>query len=62
MTDLLSRQPFIKLLKNIIANQSANKSEYSIAIDGEWGCGKTWVLQELEAQLENPYLVWLLTS
>ena len=56
--DLLSRQPFIKILKNIIASQVANKSGYSIAIDGEWGCGKTWVLQELEAQLDNPYLVF----
>ncbi|MDE6718976.1 MAG: KAP family NTPase, partial [Treponemataceae bacterium] len=58
MTDLLSRHSFIELLKNIIANQSANKSEYSIAIDGGWGCGKTWVLQELETQLENPYLTF----
>ena len=58
MTDFLSRQPFIELLKNIIANQTANKSGYSVAIDGEWGCGKTWVLQELEAQLENPYLIF----
>ena len=37
MTDYLSRQPFIKLLKNIIENQSKNNNGYSIAIDGDWG-------------------------
>lgn len=33
-----------------------------ITIDGEWGCGKTWVLNELEKQLaedlENKYLIF----
>lgn len=56
--DHLSRQPFIDLLKNIIANQSANSKGYSIAIDGEWGSGKTWVLNELENQLDKAYLVF----
>lgn len=56
--DHLSRQPFIDLLKNIIANQSATKKGYSIAIDGEWGSGKTWVLNELESQLDKTYLVF----
>lgn len=58
MTDHLSRQPFIDLLKNIIANQSANSKGYSIAIDGEWGSGKTWILNELESQLDKKYLVF----
>lgn len=58
MTDFLSRQPFIELIKNIIANQSSNGSGYSIAIDGEWGYGKTWILQELKAQLDNRYLIF----
>lgn len=56
--DHLSRQPFIDLLKNIISNQSATKTGYSIAIDGEWGSGKTWVLKELENQLSNKYLIF----
>ena len=60
--DHLSRQPFIDLLKNIIANQSANSKGYSIAIDGEWGSGKTWVLTALEQQLSqvenNRYLIF----
>lgn len=59
MTDYLSRQPFIKLLKNIIENQSKNKNGCSIAIDGDWGSGKTWILDVLEAQLPNDeYLIF----
>lgn len=56
--DLLSRQPYIDLLKSIILNQRKNPSGYSFAIDGEWGCGKTWVLNKLETQLDNSYLVF----
>ena len=51
MQDYLSRQPYLDLLKPIIANQSNNPLGYSFAIDGEWGCGKTWILTELECQL-----------
>lgn len=59
MTDHLSRQPFINLLKNIIVNQSSNKNGYSIAIDGEWGSGKTWILNMFESQLpNNEYLIF----
>ena len=62
MTDYLSRQPYIDLLKSIISNQSDNPSGYSLAIDGEWGCGKTWVLNKLENELldenKNKYLIF----
>ena len=58
MQDYLFRQPYIDLLKSIIANQSNNPSGYSFAIDGEWGCGKTWILNELETQLDNSYLIF----
>lgn len=61
-TDCLSRQPYIELIKSIILNQSNNPLGYSFAIDGEWGCGKSWVLTELENQLtadnKNKYLVF----
>ena len=53
MTDHLSRQPYLDLLKSIIANQCNNPAGYSFAIDGEWGCGKTWILNELEKQLAD---------
>lgn len=51
MTDHLFRQPYLDLLKSIITTQCNNSSGYSFAIDGEWGCGKTWILNELEKQL-----------
>lgn len=61
MTDYLSRQPYIDLLKSIIANQSNNPLGYSFAINGEWGCGKTWILTELECQLaENSDIRYLI--
>ncbi|MBQ7366120.1 MAG: hypothetical protein IJW57_02725 [Spirochaetaceae bacterium] len=45
------RQPYLDLLKSIITNQRDNLSGYSFAINGEWGCGKTWLLKKLEPQL-----------
>lgn len=60
--DYLSRTSYIDLLKSIISNQSDNPSGYSLAIDGEWGCGKTWVLNKLENELldenKNKYLIF----
>ena len=56
--DFLSRQTYIDLLKSIISNQSNNQSGYSFAIDGAWGSGKTWILNELETQLDNSYLIF----
>ena len=60
--DYLSRQPYIDLLKSIILNQSNNPKGYSFAIDGEWGSGKSWILNELESQLttenKNKYLIF----
>ena len=58
MQDYLSRQTFLDLLKSIIANQSNNPFGYSFAIDGAWGSGKTWILNELETQLDNSYLIF----
>lgn len=61
MTDYLSRQPYLDLLKSIIVNQKDNQSGYSFAIDGEWGCGKTWILTELKCQLaENSDIRYLI--
>ena len=62
MTDYLSRQPYLDLLKSIIANQEDNLTGYSFVIDGEWGSEKTWILQELEKQRleenDNKYLIF----
>lgn len=60
--DLLGRQAFIDLMKKIIANKAIKKENYSIAIDGEWGSGKTWILNEITEQLcedsTNDYLIF----
>lgn len=58
MTDYLSRGPYLELLKNIIENK--NTTSLSFAIDGDWGCGKTWIITELETQLsqKDEYLVF----
>ena len=62
MIDFLSRQPYLNLLKSIIENQKEQPTGYSFAIDGEWGSGKTWILQNLEKQLleekGNKYLIF----
>ena len=60
--DFLSRRRYLDLLKSILANQKDNPTGYSLAINGEWGSGKTWILQELEKQLldekDNKYLIF----
>ena len=53
MIDFLSRDKIISFLKSIIETQSKNAFGYSFAIDGEWGCGKSWLLAELENQLKD---------
>lgn len=58
MKDVLLRQPYLNLLKSIIENQRENILGYSFAIDGDWGSGKTWILKELETQLDNSYLIF----
>ncbi len=61
MPDYFSRQPYLDLLKSIIANQRDNSAGYSFAIDGEWSYGKTWILTELECQLaENSDIRYLI--
>lgn len=62
MEDYLTRKPYLDLLKSIIEKQKDSPTGYSFAIDGEWGSGKTWILQELEKQLlkekDNKYLIF----
>lgn len=55
--DLLSRDQFVSVVSNIIDSKIQQKEGYSFAIDGEWGCGKTTVLDILEQKLKSRYLV-----
>lgn len=56
--DMLGREPFVTLLDNIITQKISAHEGFSFAIDGKWGCGKSWILKELEQKLElKNYLV-----
>lgn len=50
--DILDRQPFIDKIISILKILSEEKRGTSFAIDGDWGSGKTFVLEQLEKQLE----------
>ena len=53
LTDLLNRQEFVDRLVSIAETLSANKKNACYAINGEWGVGKTFVIDILEKQLRN---------
>lgn len=55
--DLLGREPFVTLLDNIITQKISAHEGFSFAIDGKWGCGKSWIIKELEKKLEPKYFV-----
>lgn len=49
--DILNRSAFINRVVGLIEVTADNKENRTFAIDGEWGSGKTWVLEEIEDQL-----------
>lgn len=55
--DMLGREPFVTLLDNIITQKVSAHEGFSFAIDGKWGCGKSWIIKELEKKLEPRYFV-----
>lgn len=56
--DLLQREDFVNLLEKLIDNKINKHEGFSFAIDGKWGCGKSFILKMLEEKLEgNGYLV-----
>ena len=55
--DMLGREPFVSLLENIIIQKTNAHEGFSFAIDGKWGCGKSWIIKELEKKLEPKYFV-----
>ncbi len=65
--DILNRGEFIQRTVDIVKLISAHKGNMTFAIDGAWGCGKTFVLEEIEERLFNdpsknylviPYNCW----
>ena len=51
--DILNRDEFVDELVRILESISDNKSATSFAIDGDWGCGKSFVLDMLEEKLSS---------
>lgn len=53
--DYLNRKEFVSRFINIIENY--DKDNFSIAIDGLWGIGKSWILNNIENQLKEKYII-----
>lgn len=51
--DLLQRTEYIDLLESIVEEKVRNHEGFSLAIDGKWGCGKTFIVEQLETRLKN---------
>lgn len=50
--DILNRDEFVDRLLKLIENISANKASTCFALNGAWGCGKSFVLDVLEDRLK----------
>jgi len=51
--DILNREEFVNQLVRLIENVSDNKTSTCFAINGEWGSGKSFVLDMFEEKLEK---------
>lgn len=52
-SDILNRDEFVEQLITLVENISSNKSSASFAINGAWGCGKSFVLDMFQERLEE---------
>lgn len=51
--DVLNREEFVNKLVQLVENISEGEASVSVAIDGTWGCGKSFVLDMFETQLRQ---------
>lgn len=51
--DILNRDEFINRVIQLVNLISSNKGNMTFAINGAWGCGKTFVLEEIERRLSD---------
>lgn len=55
--DRLNRANFVEALEKIIDKKFCDYDGFSFAIDGRWGCGKTFIINMLEERIKDKYLV-----
>ena len=57
--DILNRDDFINRTVQLVESVSSRKGNITFAIKGQWGCGKTFVLERIENKLSetNRFLV-----
>lgn len=55
--DRLCRTDFVETLEKIIDKKFGDCEGFSFAIDGRWGCGKTFIINMLEERIKDKYLV-----
>ena len=51
--DVLNRSEFVEQLVNLTINISANRASTCFALDGAWGCGKSFVLDMFQEKLKE---------
>lgn len=51
--DILNREEFVQQLVRLVENISENKSSTCFALNGDWGCGKSFVLDMFQEKLEQ---------
>lgn len=51
--DILNREQFIEELFQMVENISVNKSSTCFALNGTWGCGKSFVLDMFQEKLDE---------
>lgn len=57
--DILHREEYIEILKNIIDGVAAGKKSSVFAIDGKWGIGKSFIIDKLNKEIDkSKYVVF----
>lgn len=50
--DVLDREPFVKQILNLNMVLSEKRKNCCFAIEGEWGSGKSFILEKIQERLQ----------
>lgn len=56
--DLLNRQSTVNKICEMVDDKIASKEYCTIALDGKWGIGKSFILKKVKEKLKNKYMVF----